>query len=63
MKKAIKDLKRGIEAKEDPKVLMWLLSTAYSEIDKAKKRNIINKNNAARKKSRLNAMVKLGVVR
>ena len=30
-----------------------LLSTAYSTIDKAKKKHIIHKNNAARKKSRL----------
>ena len=30
-----------------------LIQFAYSAIDKAKKKNIIHKNNAARKKSRL----------
>lgn len=35
-----------------------LLSAAYQAIDKAQKRGIIKKNNAARKKSRLAKLVK-----
>ena len=58
MKKAIRDLKKGVEEKEDAKTLMWLLSAAFSQIDKAKSRHIIHRKNADRKKHRLNKMVK-----
>jgi small subunit ribosomal protein S20 len=34
-----------------------MLDTVYSAIDKAKKRNILHKNAAARKKSKLTKMV------
>jgi small subunit ribosomal protein S20 len=37
---------------------MKLLPTAYSEIDKAAKTNFIKPNTAARKKSRLSALIK-----
>ncbi len=59
MKKAIKDVKKAIAEKKDAGDVMELLRVAYSAIDKAKKRNIIHKNNAARKKSRLNTMAKV----
>ncbi len=38
------------------------LSLAYSKIDKAKKKNVLHQNNAARKKSRLSqALTKIGL--
>ncbi|CAM9107733.1 unnamed protein product [Chrysoparadoxa australica] len=36
-----------------------LLSLTFSKIDKAKKKNILHKNNAARKKSRLTKALKI----
>lgn len=59
MKKAIKDVKKAVAEKKEAGDVMDLLRVAYSAIDKAKKRNIIHKNNAARKKSRLNNTVKV----
>jgi len=58
MKKAIKEVKKGAEEKKDAKTMMGLLSLAYSQIDKASRRNIIHHKNADRKKHRLNKMVK-----
>ena len=58
MKKAIKELKKAVEEKKDSNTLMWLLSAAFSTIDKASQRNIIHHKNADRKKHRLNKMVK-----
>ncbi len=62
MRKAVKELKKGVEEKKDAPTLMWLLTKAYSQIDKAKRRNIIHKKNADRRKHRLNKMVKLASV-
>jgi len=58
MKKAIRDLKKGVEEKKDAKTLMSLMSVAFSKIDKASQRYIIHRKNADRKKHRLNKMVK-----
>ncbi len=61
MKSEIKKIKKEVE-----KVSKWevkkdslknMLDTVYSAIDKAKKRNILHKNAAARKKSKLTKMV------
>ncbi len=58
MKKAIKTIRKAItDGKKDAEI-MPLLTAAYSAIDKAQRRNIIHKNNAARKKSRLATAVK-----
>ncbi len=57
MKEAVKEIKvltsnkKGAEAQKS-------LSEAYKAIDKAAKRGVIKKNTAARKKSRLSAMIK-----
>ena len=53
MKKSIKLLLKAIEEKTSKKDLLSLLQKAYSSIDKASKKWIIKKQNAARKKSRL----------
>jgi len=53
MKRAIKALRKGVLAGTEKNALAWLLQTAYQAIDKAARRNIVHKNNAARKKSRL----------
>ncbi len=55
MKKAIKAVKKASESSDWNKQELLLL--AYSAIDKAQRRNIIHKKNAARKKSRLSALV------
>jgi small subunit ribosomal protein S20 len=54
MKKAIKEVKKAVLASTDAKEL---LVQAYSRIDKADKHNIVHKNTAARRKSRLAKMV------
>ncbi len=54
---ARKAVGKAIAAK-DKKVAEQLLPTAYKEIDKAAKMNIIKKNTAARYKSRLAAKIK-----
>lgn len=59
MKKAIKSLKKSVADGANVEDMRGLLTVAYSTIDKAQQKNIIHKNNAARKKSRLNKMVKL----
>lgn len=56
MKRAIKDLKKATVAGEKKEDLTVLVQSAYSAIDKAQKRNILHKNAAARKKSRLTKM-------
>lgn len=55
MKGAIKTLKKAAIKGEGDTTAM--LSSAYKLIDKAAKENIIHKNNAARKKSRLTKMI------
>ena len=60
MDSATKEIKKLIGAKNinDAKTA---LSRAYKAIDKAAKRGIIKKNNAARKKSRLSKLIKKAV--
>ncbi|MEI7810009.1 MAG: 30S ribosomal protein S20 [bacterium] len=59
-KKAMKEVIKKIEktVKTDKKEAEKMLSKAYQVIDKAAKRGVIKKNNAARKKSRLSKIVK-----
>ena len=57
MKEVVKDIKTAI-TKGEKKVAEELIPKAYKAIDKAKKRGLIKKNTAARKKSRLVAMIK-----
>ena len=52
MKDTIKSVRQLLVAKK-PGEAQKLLSAAYSAIDKARKRGVIKKNTAARKKSRL----------
>lgn len=56
-KKASKEVRKSVLS-GDIKKATELLKKAYSEIDKAAKRNVIHKNNAARRKSRLTALLK-----
>ena len=53
----IKKVKKFV-ADKNTKEAMKLLSEAYSVIDKAAKTNLIKKNTAARKKSRLSKLIK-----
>lgn len=53
----VKDIKKHV-AQGNKGEAMKLLSQAYAELDKAAKTNFIKPNAAARKKSRLSAMIK-----
>ena len=55
MKETIKKIEKIV--KTDKKGAIKLLSSTFQVIDKAAKRGIIKKNNAARKKSRLSKLV------
>ena len=59
-KRAMKEIIKKIEksSKTDKAAAAKMLSTAYQAIDKAAKRGVIKKNNAARKKARLTRLVK-----
>ena len=59
-KRAMKEVIKKIEkiAKTDKKEAMKMLSSAFAIIDKAAQKNVIKKNNAARKKSRLSRLIK-----
>ena len=59
-KRVMKEIIKKIEkiAKTDKKEATKMLSTAFAIIDKAAGKNVIKKNNAARKKSRLSRLVK-----
>ena len=59
-KRTMKEIIKKIEkvSKTDKAQAEKLLSLAYQTIDKAAKRGVIKKNNAARKKSRLSRLVK-----
>lgn len=59
-KKVMKEIIKKIEkiAKTDKAEAMKMLSSAYQVIDKAAKRGVIKKNNAANKKSRLSRLTK-----
>jgi len=58
MRKGIKEIKKLVAQKNKGEAIK-LLPNAYKSIDKAAKRGVIKKNAAARKKSRLTAMVNL----
>lgn len=59
-KKVMKELLKKIEktAKTDKAAAAKLLATAFQAVDKAAKKGVIKKNNAARKKARLSRLVK-----
>jgi small subunit ribosomal protein S20 len=59
-KRAMKEIIKKIEkiAKTDKKEALKMLSNAFAIIDKAAQKNVIKKNNAARKKSRLSRLTK-----
>jgi small subunit ribosomal protein S20 len=57
MKTAVKDVKKLVLEKSTDEAKK-LMSAAYKAIDKAAKKGVIKKNTAARKKSRLSAMIK-----
>jgi small subunit ribosomal protein S20 len=59
-KKAMKEIVNKLvkTAKTDKTSALGMLSSAYQAIDKAAKVNLIKKNNAARKKSRLSKLLK-----
>jgi small subunit ribosomal protein S20 len=59
-KRAMKEVIKKIEklAKTDKKEALKMLSSAFAIIDKASKKGVIKKNNAARKKSRLYRVTK-----
>ncbi len=59
-KRAMKEVIKKIEkiAKTDKNEALKMLSSAFAIIDKAAQKNVIKKNNAARKKSRLSRLVK-----
>ncbi len=59
-KRAMKDIIKKIEklTKSDKAEARKILNLAFAAIDKAAKRGVIKKNNAARKKSRLSRLTK-----
>ena len=59
-KRAMKEVIKKIEkiAKTDKKEATKMLPSAFAIIDKAAKKNVIKKNNAARKKARLSRLTK-----
>ena len=59
-KRVMKEVIKKIEkiAKTDKKEAAKLLSSAFQAVDKAAKKGVIKKNNAANKKSRLSRLVK-----
>jgi small subunit ribosomal protein S20 len=59
MKKVIKDITTAA-SKGETKKAEEMVPKAYKAIDKAEKRGLIKKNTAARKKSRLVALIKRG---
>ncbi|MFC1658792.1 30S ribosomal protein S20 [Candidatus Omnitrophota bacterium] len=56
IKKAIKKFSAYIQTKNSAEA-RTLLPSVFSKLDKATKKNVIKKNNAARKKSRLSRML------
>ncbi|KKR61340.1 30S ribosomal protein S20 [Candidatus Nomurabacteria bacterium RIFCSPHIGHO2_01_FULL_39_220] len=56
MKEVIKKIEKMIRT--DKKEALKMLPEAFAIIDKAAQKNVIKKNNAARKKSRLSRLVK-----
>lgn len=60
LKRAMKEIIKKFEkiAKADKAEAMKMLSSAFKAIDKAAKKGVVKKNNAARKKSRLSRLIK-----
>jgi small subunit ribosomal protein S20 len=56
MKEIIKKIEKA--SKKDKAEAVKMLSSAFAAIDKAAKKGVIKKNNAANKKSRLSRLVK-----
>lgn len=59
-KRSVKEIIKKMEkaAKTDKKEAAKMLAMAFASIDKAAKKGVIKKNNAARKKSRLSRLIK-----
>lgn len=57
LRKQTKELRAAVEAK-DKKKANELFKSVTSQLDKAVKKNLLHENNAARKKSQANALVK-----
>jgi small subunit ribosomal protein S20 len=55
-KKAVKTVKSFVDAGETKKA-QEALKEAYSKLDRAAKKNVLHKNNAARRKSRLSSLL------
>lgn len=60
IKNALKELRKGVAI--EPANYQISLSKAYSAIDKAVKTKLMHKNTAARKKSRLVAMIRRNTI-
>lgn len=58
MKESVKSVRKLVVISKNPTEARAKLSEAYQAIDKAAKRGVIKKNTAARKKSRLSALIK-----
>ncbi|AEX85507.1 30S ribosomal protein S20 [Marinitoga sp. 1135] len=58
VKNSIKKVLAAVEAKKEREEVLELLNNAFSVIDKAAKKGVIHKNNAARKKARIHRKVK-----
>lgn len=61
VRKTLKELRKDL--RDGAKNSSKLLSEVFSSLDKAVKRNIYHKNKVARKKSRINSMVKQAVTK
>jgi small subunit ribosomal protein S20 len=59
MKLAIKNLRKAVVAGTSAEELQTMYVGTVSAIDRAKRRNVMHKNNAARKKSRLAKLIAL----
>ena len=57
MKLAIKNLRKAVVAGSSSDELAMMYGTTVSAIDRAKRRNVVHANNAARKKSRLATLI------
>lgn len=62
IKSAIKKTREAVVQGDAKEAQVWL-KTAIKSLDKAAQKKIIKKNTAARKKSRLNALVKKAAVK
>jgi small subunit ribosomal protein S20 len=58
VRKYRKKIRKMIEKKEDAQAIMNVFKEYTSAVDKAQKKSIFHKNNGARKKSRINKMIK-----